>query len=491
VSNVSDFNISEIDSDLAEDQRVIIGITSEEVNTISTAIEDVADIIVLSRFERVYSYPEQFSHIVGYTGHASTEDVEEGYGPNDTVGKYRIESIYEEHLKGTKGAALKEGLSSVTLPPKQGDSIYLTVDSKWQNELYRLFEDYNGRYNAAGGAGVIMNSDTGDIKAMVSYPGFDSNLLVKGASQGELDSITESYLEPFFDKAVSGAYTPGSIFKIVSAYTLLNTSIINPSSQFFSNQCMSLGGGYEFCEFGQNFYGLLDLEKALYKSSNLYFCNYMLELEDKFDGVNQFIEHAKSLGIGSKTGIIFEDEARGNMDSPIYKNQTTGEAWFSGDTCNAVIGQGAVLVSPIQMTVILAMIANGGDGLKPQVIDRVESQSGSIVEKTDTDVISHLDMSQSDLDAIKKGLNGVAYNPGSSVYWFLKDLPNNVHAKTGSAETFEITNGILQERTHSWISGTFEYGGETYSFTFFQKFGGGGYFITPLLRDFLNSINSL
>ncbi len=474
--------INEIDFNLERDQKVLGNVNQEYIDNLA----NLSFLELEPKYIRNYRYPIEFAHILGYTGLVSEEDLGKGYGNNDEIGKYRVELLYEDSLKGVKGKRVSEGLSEILIPSKPGSNVHLTIDSSWQNNLYRILGDYAERQNAAGGAGVIMNVETGAIKAMVSYPGFDTNLIVNGISEEQFNIIESSRSQPLLDKAIGGAFTPGSIFKIFTAYSLLENEIIGPSSKFFSNQCMQLGAGYEFCEFGRNFYGEMNLKRALEKSSNLFFCNYSLEL-DKQKGITEFVETADMFGIGKLTGINFEGENSGNLDSPEYKKEVTGEEWFDGDTCNAVIGQGAILVSPIQVAVALATLNNEGKVLTPYVVEYINHKDNiEYVGRTDKDALELF--KQEYANNISEGLSGVAYSNQSAVSGFLKDLPYNIKAKTGSAETYEIVNGVPVERVHSWIVGTFDYEGETYSFSFFHRYGGGGYYISPVLRDFLNTI---
>ncbi|MCA9386431.1 hypothetical protein KC669_00170 [Candidatus Dojkabacteria bacterium] len=481
--------LEEIDTNLQWDQRVLSLLDTSQVSKMEQVFKDIPNLEVRSRFIRHYSLPYEFAHITGYTGIVDEETVKEGeYKTDEFIGKYRLEKLYEENLRGIPGQIIHDGLSEISIPPIEGDSIYLTIDASWQDQLYRWLAEYNNRNNAAGGAGVIMDSETGEIKAMVSYPGFDVNTIVRGISADSFSDLQSSRTTPLIDKAIVGSYTPGSIFKLITSYSLLNNNIIKKTSTFFSNQCLNLGGGFEFCEYGKNFYGELNLENALIKSSNLYFCNYALKMSEE-KGFSYLVSDAQEFGIGSPTGIEFESESKGVMDSPTRKLEVTGDGWFDGDTCNAVIGQGAVTVSPIQMAVAVSMIQNGGKKLKPHFIYKIKHNDGTEEFYNQPQIIETVNMPESISTAIKEGMYGVAYNNGSVVARFFSDLKDyNIHAKTGSAETLENMNGVFVERVHGWIVGTFDKDGKTYTFSFFQQYGGGGYYIAPMLKDFLQSI---
>ncbi len=478
--------LNDINSELEQNKLLVKNLSVDEIAIFESFNIENEVLNFKPHYIRKYLYPEEFSHILGYTGPVTEEDILNGYSSDEYVGKYRVEKLYEEFLRGTKGRRIKDGLSEIQIPSKSGGNVHLTIDAYWQNTLYKLLGESTEQHNAAGGAGVIMNAKTGDIKAMVSYPGFNTNEIVRGIDPETFTYLEQSRKQPLLDKAIGGAYTPGSIFKIVTSYALLENEIITPTTQFFSNQCMQLGGGYDFCEFGKNFYGTMNLKRALEKSSNLYFCNFTLKLSEE-KGISKFVETAEKFGVGSLTGIELEGENPGNMDSPEYKVSVTGESWFDGDICNAAIGQGAVVVSPIQVSYILAILANNGLKVTPSVVDYIETDKG-IEHKNNTTNITYEKFNSNYAESIFEGLSGVAYSIESAVYRFLKDIPYNVKAKTGSAETYENINGVQVERVHSWIVGTFDYNNETYTFSFFHQYGRGGYYIAPLLKDFLSSI---
>lgn len=474
-------NLKEIDTTVNYNQLILANLDNAAVDTLTSDTEVSNKLLITKKYIRDYKYPSEFTHILGYVGEPDSGD------ENDTLaGKYRIESIYDGILQGEQGSEISSGMSEIYVPPTIGGSVHLTIDASWQNYLYKLFADYTDRYGAAGGAGVIMNAETGEIRAMVSYPGFDINKISIGMSVDEFNSLQNSRLNPLLDKAISGAYTPGSIFKIITSYALLDNEIIDPNTTYFSNSCINMGGGFNFCEYGQNFYGQMNIVRALEKSSNLFFCNYALQMK-KDDDINLFIDTAEKFGIGTATGINLESENSGNMDSPEYKLEQFNEGWFDGDVCNAVIGQGAVTVTPIQMATVVAAIENGGKKVIPKIVEFTEENGFRSYTKSESTEIYNFN--KDIIETIFEGMNGVAYSSESAVSGFLKDLPNSIKAKTGSAETFENINGQFIPRVHSWIVGSFEFENETYTFSFFHQYGGGGYYIAPLLRDFLTYIN--
>ncbi|GAB4286138.1 MAG: penicillin-binding protein 2 [Candidatus Dojkabacteria bacterium] len=456
--------------------------------------ENKKDLIVESNFVRNYPFPYQYSHIIGYTKLAGEEELRSGYSVNDYVGAYRLEKQWDKVLQGKKGEQLSLDNTLIEIPPSAGGSVKLTLDNNWQGILYNLFRKYDDLYKgigSAGGGGVVLDIETGEIIALVSYPGFDTNSLTLGISKQDYDALLFTREKPLIDKAIGTAASPGSTFKLVTSYSLLENGTITPNSSYFSNRCIKLSSTTEFCEFGKNFYGQMDLNRALYVSSNLYFCHYIQKLEES-KGIETFVKNANQLGIGESLSIDLEGAVQGNMDSPEYKSNVEGLDWFAGNSCNAAIGQGAVLVTPLHMALVVAALENHGKIPKPFVVREVTDYSGVEVYKVEPEIERQVFIEKEHAEAILAGMRSVVVNYESAVAPFLKDLPGNVRAKTGSAETFEFfETGGYAERTHSWIVGSFEKNGRKYAFAFFQQYGGGGYYIAPMLMDFINEIYAI
>ncbi len=471
-----------------KDVRLLFNLSAEESYQLKESFSQDSYIYFNSGYKREYAFPEEFAHILGYTGIASEEDLKNNYSINDQLGKYKLEKDLEEQLKGVKGKVAKTGDVITEQQGQPGKNIVLTIDSNWQRSFYRVLKDYIETYNTPGGAGIVVDNETGEVIAMTSYPGFDTNKVSQGLDFNYYQSLLNDYKKPLSDKAIGAQATPGSIFKVISAYTLLENNIIDRNSIYYSNRCIYFPGS-EFCEFNKLFYGEMNIERAIYKSSNVFFCNYMLELEKNY-GINRFVETARLFNIGGLTGVNISGEVTGNMDSPEYKMNTFNQRWFSGDTCNATIGQGSVVTTPIQMVMVASSINNQGIYYTPHLIKSVEEFDKSKIENYGPTVQKTIPMSEESRELILSGMYGTAHNPESFVYGFLNDLPINLRVKTGTAETFEIIDGIAYPRTNSWIIGTFDKKGKSYSFVMFSIFGPGSYYMAPYLGNYLACVNA-
>ncbi len=471
-------------------ERAILleGMTEAEADMASKIFINDKSLQLESYFKRVYSLPEVFAHTIGYVGKTEESDLNDYYSPQDYLGKYGIEKVYENELRGVKGLTEKFGEKQVILDSTPGSTVYLTLDAYWQHRLYDLMAKYNWLMGAAGGAGVIMNVSSGQIKAMVSYPGFDTNLLLTGISTEEYQSLINDRNLPMIDKVASTSFTPGSIFKLITSYILLEGGTVDPSSTFYSNSCIDLGG-YNFCEYNRNFYGTLNLVNALTVSSNLYFCNYILEYS-KQPGVRPAGEVANIFKLDNVSINPVGQNTPSFVDLPGFPGKS-GQM-FDGDYCNSAIGQGATTITPMHMMLAIAAIHNSGSYIKPQIVEKIRNYYGELDYQYSPEVISKIPMSQTTRDLIIEGMYEAAHSYRSPLSYFFRYLPYNLRVKTGSAETVEVPiypeGGPAVERVHSWLVGLFDKDGQTYAFTFFQRFGGGGYYLSPLLVEFLTSI---
>jgi penicillin-binding protein 2 len=173
------------------------------------------------------------------------------------------------------------------------------------------------------------------------------------------------------------------------------------------------------------------------------------------------------------------------LPSADYKKTITNEPWYVGDECNTVIGQGYVTVTPLQMTVAISAIVNGGEVLKPQILDKIVDQNGNVVLDTQKEVVRKLNISQKTLDIIKKGLRmGVTAGTAGP----LNSVPGNSIGKTGSSDASEMIMGKVYSGAHSWVMGCFDYNGENYCFTVMQQLGGRGYKTVPIMKKFINCV---
>ncbi|MDD3661870.1 MAG: penicillin-binding protein 2 [Candidatus Dojkabacteria bacterium] len=475
----------------------------DEVLSIRSHEDDLKGISIEYTSKRQYIGGDMFSHLLGYTGEASVEQIENNQDliPGDTVGKDGIEFFYDDLLRGTKGVKVIEldaGMNVVNeylnegTAPVAGDSLYLSIDAQAQKKMFEILTGGIEKYKATGAAAVLEDVQTGELLVSASAPSFDNNLFVGGISAENYAALTaDTEGLPLFNRVISAQVPPGSMFKTIVASAALQEGAVTRNTVFNSTGVIYLGNGtYPFQEYHQHAYGPLDLIGGIAKSSNIYFCYTMIEL-----GIDAFVPYAEFFGIGSPSGLDIPGEMTGRVPSPENKlalaetSPWLDPIWYpEGDSCNSAIGQGITTVTPIQVANWMAAIANGGKVMKPHlthswVSASAESgQNGSVVEPV---VVREGKVSDENLAIVREGMRNSASGPLSVIVPF-RSTKIPVAGKTGTAEF-----GVKDERgyytkTHAWVSGFFPYDNPKYSFVVFLEGGGESNNAAQLAADFIN-----
>ena len=410
---------------------------------------------------RKYNGKEELSHLLGYIGHPTVDDVKEIAGRWRTLlGKTGVEEIYEEYLKGSVGSKLTEvnaegALSSETMrePQKNGQEAHLTVDAGLQREAYRSVKEIVETRGFKGGSSVILDIHTGEVLALVSFPGFDPNIVSRGKPADEISKILTDSSKPFFNRAVSGLYSTGSVIKPFLALAALEEKVITPEKQILSTGSLSVPNPFKPGEAtvfkDWKAHGWVDMRRAIGVSSNVYFYTIGGGFGDvKGLGVTKIREWIKRFGISEKTGIDLTNEKAGFIPGPewkaaVNKNDPT---WRIGDTYHLSIGQDNLQVTPIQMAVAVASIANGGNILEPHVLKEIKDGNGETVAKTAPKVRRQLSIAPEYFQVVREGMRLTTTEIGTAPV--MASLPIAIGAKTGTAEL-----GVVRKRVNSWFIG--------------------------------------
>lgn len=443
---------------------------------------------------RSYPYGSLVSHVVGYTSDINEEEVvETGLDPNSNIGKEGIEKSYDQELRGKDGKSIETRdifrdttQEYVSESPSSGNNLVLTVDIDWQKKLEALLINRVDEVNGFAGVVIVMETNTGDIKALVNYPSYDNNEFARGISADEFEKLSTNEATPLIDRAISLQLPTGSTFKPMVAAAALQEGVITPYTTYESG-CVELPL-YKLCEADNAYLGTMTVVEGIGRSSNVFFCKTGLAMTEKADGIRTLMKYTDQFGIGKKTGIDLPGEQSGTMASPELKEELQGEPWYLADICNTVIGQGLVTATPIQMVTMISAIGNGGIIYKPNLVDRIENQSNQIVEDIEPQKVREVNVSKENLATIRKGMEyAVNGNRGSA--WLLRGLPGKPYAKTGSADAVEYRNGEKVDGAHSWAIGGFEYAGTDYSFVVHIQEGGRGWQSVPVIADFIRWLN--
>ncbi len=448
----------------------------KKINDIKTAKPDE----LISEYVRIYPYGADFGHITGYVGAASDDEVgridpdcpEEGpIKSTNSVGRIGIEAGFECHLRGTDGEMLIE-VNSLghkirvlgTKEPIPGKDLVTTFDAGVQRKTALSME---GKIGAA-----VATDGHGQILALYSSPSYDPNVFIQNdfiSTKTRSELLTNPNL-PLFNRAISGEYHPGSIFKIVTASAALEEKKITSDFTYNDTGIIKIGEfsytNWYFTQYG-SIEGSIGLTKAIARSTDTFF--YKL---GELAGVDLLDKWAAKFGLGAKTGVGLPGEANGLVPSPAWKRQAKGELWFLGNTYHMAIGQGDLTVTPLQANAIASVISTQGKLCEPRMI-------GADVKCKD------LGISKVTLDEIKQGMIG-ACSTGGTAYPFF-DFKPQVACKTGTAETNE------KNKTHAWFTALLadpesdsKAGTQLVTTILVEKGGEGSQVAAPIAKDIIS-----
>lgn len=392
---------------------------------------------------RNYPYHELAVHALGYVGEVSAYEIEQGLFKNITqgslVGKAGLEKTYDKYLRGEDGAFMEEVdvAGNVvkhydSVQPVPGKNLKLTIDYELQKELEAFTDKHLAFLRSSGiapgaraAAVVAIDPRNGAVRAMVSRPGYDPNWFVHGISSKNWNSINNDPNYPMNNKVITGEYPPGSTFKIVTGSAAFELKKVGLDEPIFD-------GGFHpmvptMGNAGGEVLGWLTFIKALAMSDNVYFYELGYRV-----GIDNIEKYAHIFGFGERTGIDLEGESKGLVASKKVKREIWDEDWRLGDTFNAAIGQGFNLTTPIQLSVMLSIVANGGTKYQPYLVDSIINSDGSLFEKPKRAEGKHIDVSQQTIDYIRMGMSATTQEGGTASYF--AGLPKPIAGKTGTAE---------------------------------------------------------
>lgn len=414
------------------------------------------------------------SHVLGYTGGLSAEEYTDkkalGYRPFDSVGKQGVERLFEERLRGKNGETLVEvdaqGGALRTLlqqDPLQGEDIALSLDSRLHAEIEQVLADKLKNAPVQRASVVMMNPNTGEVLAMVSYPSFDANLFVGGIDQATYDTFVNDPNAPLFNRTIGSSYPAGSTIKILYAAGALTDGIITLQTTFVSTGGLWLGNRF-FPDWRGGGHGVTNVYHAIADSVNTFFYAIGGGTGD-FEGmgIDRLMEWARTFGLGSSTGIGLSGESKGFLPSKEWKEETKGEPWYVGDTYNVSIGQGDVLVNPLQIARVTSAIANGGDVVTP-VLEKGAQGARTTVITSDVD------------DIVRQGMRDTVLNGTARSF---QNLPVESAGKTGTAQWSSVA------APHSWFTGFAPYDDPEVVITVMVEQGGDVTLASPIAHDIL------
>ena len=420
-----------------EDSLIILGLA-----------QDLPGINIQNTALREYENGEFFSHIIGYEGLIQRDEWEDkkDYLLTDRIGKTGLEVYYEEYLRGEHGSRqsmVNSRGESVRIlkdvPAKKGSDVYLNIDSELQKIITINLQDQLERSETQKASAVDINPKTGEVLAVVSLPSYDNNLFAQGIEASDYNALITNEDNPLFNRAIRGAYPPGSTVKPVEATIVLAENIISPDHKIESKGGLKLGDTW----FGDwKVHGFTDMRRAIAVSSDVYFytvCGGYGDIEGL--GIEKMKEYMEKFGYAKKTGVDLPNEASGFYPNMQWKKDVFGERWYVGNTYHASIGQGYITATPLQVINSISVIANGGTLYKPQIVSHIVDVDGN-KQKFEPVVLADNIVSRADIKVAQEGMRQTVTEGTAPI---LNNLPVEVAGKTGTAQFGR------SGRVHSWF----------------------------------------
>lgn len=416
-------------------------LTEEEVARFAVNRFRFPGVEIRARQFRQYPFGATFSHVIGYIGRVNQKDLERldeqgrlaNYKGTDHIGKMGVEASYEPWLHGRTGIEKVEIESSgrpvriiSRAPPMAGHEIYLHLDAKLQQVAENTFGDFRG-------ALVALDPRNGAVLALVSKPGFDPNLFVDGIDPVNWALLNDSADRPMVNRALRGAYPPGSTIKPFMALAGLELGVRRPGDTISDPGYYSLPGSrHRFRDWKKDGHGLVDLKKSIVISCDTYYYQLAQQM-----GIRNMHDYLAKFGFGRKSGIDLDGELAGVLPSPEWKQQRFKQPWWPGETVIAGIGQGYNLTTPIQLAVATMVVANGGTVYKPQLIRAWRDPATGKTSYAAPEIQDRVNFKPEFIDLVRQAMVDVTL-PGGTAAVASAGTPYRLAGKTGTAQVIGI-----------------------------------------------------
>ncbi len=435
---LSDTEAKELQKQLEQQSKIASivkeRLTWEEMASLQLKLPDLPGLIIEKAQIRQYIQPDILCHVVGYVAQASQKDLDEHHIepiPGLRIGKSGLEKTFQHTLDGQPGMQRVEVNARRRIvriidhsSPKVGQDLHTTLNLELQEKILQILEPHRNA-NA-----VVMDVNTGAIRAMVSKPGYDSNLFVKGIQKNDWKNLLTHEDKPLINKTLAGQYPPGSIFKMIVAMAGLSEGMIDQDSHVHCPGHYDLGSNRFHCWTWKNGgHGSVNLERAIAESCDVYFYHLAFKI-----GSLKMVEMASRFQLGQLTGIELSGEKKGLIPSVEWAKFRKGFFKQKGQTLNISIGQGVILSTPLQMAKMIAMLVNGGKVITPHLVEKEIQPPEKFIEGIEPIW----------LEWIQQAMNKCVNDPRGTAHRanpHLKDW--SFGGKSGSAQVCRIT---MQQR---------------------------------------------
>lgn len=420
-------------------------VSYQKITEIAEVIDELPGVSWHSKPIRNYVETGSISHVLGYVGDITREELKyfynKGYTNNTIIGKAGIEKQYDEFLRGTDGFEYRtvdvKGRfienSKRIQPPEMGKNLVLTIDRKIQLLAEEALGDRIG-------SAVVLKASTGEVLAMVSYPYYDPNIFNRPDSNDQYVRLLNDKNNPLLNRVVNASYPPASTFKIIMSTALLAENAISPEKKIDCLGEIEYGDRLFRCHIRRPGHGPVDLKQALAQSCDVY---YWIAGRD-YLGVDRIASYSSEFGFGYSAEIDLPSQTQGFVPTPQWKERRFHERWLGGDTMNMSIGQGFLLTSPLQLANMVAMVVNDGIIYKPFLLKEIhDPATGTIISKTTPSVLHELNIDLEVYATVREHMRNVITN--GTAQFPMNNKRVEIAGKTGTAEV-----GLL-DRWHSWM----------------------------------------
>jgi len=438
--------------------------------------DNLPGVVLTNKTRREYDlYSLSLSHLLGYTGKISqAELVKFGkeYLPIDYIGKTGVENFWENEMKGINGKKQIEvdvlGKEKKIINQEAGEdghNLVLSLDTLLQKKMEESLASGLKKLRLNKACAIALNPNNGEILAMVSLPSFNNNDFAHGLTVSEYQKIAGHPDQPMFNRCIAGEYPSGSTIKPVVAAAALAEGIINENTRFLSTGGIKIDQWF-FPDWKAGGHGLASVRRALAESINTFFYYIGGGYQDfKGLGLDLMTKYERLFGLDAQTGVDLPGEASGFLPSAGWKEKTKGEKWYIGDTYHLAIGQGDILVTPLQVADYTAVFANGGSLYRPHLIKQVLDSQDKLMVEADAKPIRSNVVSAKTIEIVRAGLRQ-AVTSGSAVS--LNELAVPVAGKTGTAQW------STTKAPHAWFTGFAPYNQPEIVITILIEQGGEG-----------------
>jgi penicillin-binding protein 2 len=496
-----DLNSKEVGENLANfdfrrQQRIFLvgDLPPEKILELESRKNDFPALSIEAGVARNYLYADIFSHILGHTGRLTQEEAEadiyKNYFPSERVGKDGLEFQYENILRGQPGEAQIEvdslGRQVKDLGTKEaipGQNIVSTIDLDLQKKIFEAAERILNNFQLKKAAVVAMDPRNGKILSLLSFPSFNNNFFEQNIYENELEQVLNDPQESLFNRAVTGQYPSGSTIKPLIASAALQEKIVTPSTVVNDTGSIVITNPYNpsvvYSFPDWKTHGPMNLSSAIAQSCDIYFYTIGGGYGNiQGLGVDRIKKYLNLFGLGQNTGIDLPGEKSGLVPDAEWKKKTKSEDWYIGDTYHISIGQGDLLVTPLQMVLAISAIANGGKLWTPELVDKIVDSDKNSIKVFQPELIRENFILPQNLEAVRKGMRETVVSGSAQS---LASLPVKVAGKTGTAQI------AGQSREDAWFVAFAPYENpEIVLSIVFENAGEGSSIAAPLAKEILN-----